>query len=96
MLMKKKYILNIGAANHDPDAFEEPTTLDVARDPNPHLAFGFGAHFCMGAPLARLEAESAFAALISRFPKLSLLDDAPEYRPNPILRGLKRLDLALG
>ena len=49
----------------------------------------------MGAPLARLEAECAFAALISRFPKLSLLDDAPEYRPNPILRGLKRLDLAL-
>jgi len=69
--------------------------LDVARDPNPHLAFGFGVHFCMGAALARLEAEVALSALIERFPKMSLEDEAPEYRANPILRGLKRLDLAL-
>jgi cytochrome P450 len=89
-------IVSIGAANHDPEVFDEPDRLDVARDPNPHLAFGFATHFCMGAPLARLEAECAFAALIARFPDISLLDDAPEYRPNPILRGLKRLELGLG
>jgi cytochrome P450 len=88
-------LVSIGAANHDPEVFDEPDRLDVGRDPNPHLAFGFAAHFCMGAPLARLEAECAFAALLARFPKLSLLDDAPEYRPNPVLRGLKRLDLGL-
>jgi cytochrome P450 len=87
-------LVNIGAANHDPEVFENPDELDIARDPNPHLSFGFGTHFCMGAPLARLEAEAAFAALIARFPKLSLVSDTPEYRPNPILRGLSRLDLA--
>jgi cytochrome P450 len=87
-------LVNLGAANHDPEVFENPDELDIARDPNPHLGFGFGTHFCMGAPLARLEAEAAFAALIARFPKLSLASDAAEYRPNPILRGLSRLDLA--
>jgi cytochrome P450 len=89
-------LVNIGAANHDPDVFENPDQLDVARDPNPHLAFGFGTHFCLGAPLARLEATLAFDALTRRFPKLTLLDDAPEYRPNPVLRGLKRLEVSAG
>ena len=88
-------ILSIGAANHDPAIFPEPDRLDVGRDPNPHLSFGFATHFCMGAPLARLEAQVAFQALTTRFPGLSLLDDCPEYRPNPVLRGLKRLDLTL-
>jgi len=85
----------IGAANHDPATFDEPDRLDVGRDPNPHLSFGFATHFCMGAPLARLEAEVAFRALTTRFPRLSLVEDCPEYRANPVLRGLKRLDLAL-
>jgi cytochrome P450 len=89
-------LVSIGAANHDPEVFDDPDVLDVARDPNPHLAFGFGTHFCMGAPMARLEAEVAFRRLLARFPKISLDDDAPEYRPNPVLRGLKRLDLGLG
>jgi len=88
--------LSIGAANHDPEVFEAPEQLDLARDPNPHLAFGFATHFCVGAPLARLEAALAFRALCSRFPKLSLASDAPEYRPNPVLRGLARLEVALG
>ena len=88
-------LLSIGAANHDPEVFDAPDTLDVSRDPNPHLAFGFGVHFCMGAALARLEAEVALSALIERFPRMSLQDEAPEYRVNPILRGLKRLDLTL-
>lgn len=89
-------LVSIGAANHDPEVFRDPGTLDLARDPNPHLGFGFATHFCMGAPLARLEAELAFRALCARFPEVALVDDAPAYRPNPVLRGLQRLDLTLG
>jgi len=87
-------MVGIGAANHDPAVFSEPERLDVARDPNPHLAFGFGAHFCLGAPLARLEAEIAFRALLERFPHLALAIDSPRYRPNPVLRGLVSLPVA--
>jgi pimeloyl-[acyl-carrier protein] synthase len=89
-------LVNLGAANRDPEAFDDPDRLDVGRDPNPHLAFGFGTHFCMGAPMARLEALVAFRALIERFPKMALVDDAPAYRPNPVLRGLEKLELELG
>ena len=67
--------------------------LDLTRDPNPHLGFGFATHFCMGAPLARLEAEVAFRALATRLPGLALENEEPEYRPSPILRGLTRLPL---
>ena len=77
-----------------PDAFEEPDRLDIERDQNQHLAFGFGTHFCLGAPLARLEALLAFEALTRSFPKLSLVDDTPQCRPNPVLRGLVRLDVS--
>lgn len=87
-------LVSIGSANHDPDTFEDPDQLDLARVPNPHLAFGFGTHFCLGAPLARLEARLAFDALTKRFPGLSLVDDRPVYRTNPVLRGLTRLDVA--
>lgn len=86
-------LVSIGAANHDPAVFADPDELDLARDPNPHLAFGFGTHFCLGAPLARLEAQLAFEALTRRFPKLALVDDRAEYRPNPVLRGLVRLEV---
>ena len=87
-------LVSIGSANHDPDTFEDPDQLDLARDPNPHLAFGFGTHFCLGAPLARLEAQLAFEALTKRFPGLSLVEDRPVYRANPVLRGLTSLDVA--
>jgi cytochrome P450 len=87
-------LVSIGAANHDPAVFEQPDQLDLARDPNPHLAFGFGTHFCLGAPLARLEARLAFEALAQRFPGLALVDERPIYRPNPVLRGLVRLEVA--
>jgi len=89
-------LLSIGAANHDPEVFDAPEELDLARDPNPHLAFGFATHFCLGAPLARLEAALAFRALCSRFPALSLTTEVPEYRPNPVLRGLRSLEVTLG
>ncbi len=84
-------LVGIGAANHDPEIFAEPERLDIGRDPNPHLGFGFGAHFCIGAPLARLEGEIAFRALLERFPHMELADEAPRYRPNPVLRGLVEL-----
>ncbi len=88
-------IANIGAANHDPAVFDTPDRLDLGRDPNPHLGFGFATHFCLGAPLARLEAQLAFEALARRLPQAELVDDAPEYRANPVLRGLRRLELSL-
>jgi hypothetical protein len=81
----------IGAANRDPDVFADPDRLDVAREDNRHLSFGFGTHFCLGASLARLEAEIAFRALLERFPKLELASDTVVYRPNPFLRGLEAL-----
>ena len=87
-------LVSIGSANHDPDVFEDPDQLDLAREPNPHLAFGFGTHFCLGAPLARLEAQLAFDTLTKRFPGLSLVEDRPVYRANPVLRGLTSLDVA--
>jgi cytochrome P450 len=84
-------LVGIGAANHDPDVFTDPERLDIGRDPNPHLGFGFGAHFCLGAPLARLEGAVAFRALLERFPRLELATEMPSYRPNPVLRGLTAL-----
>jgi cytochrome P450 len=88
-------IAGIGAANHDPAVFERPGQLDLGRDPNPHLSFGFGAHFCLGAPLARLEAEIAFGALLERFPRLGLTGEPLRYRPNPVLRGLEALPVRI-
>ena len=84
-------LVGIGAANHDPSVFAEPERLDIGRDPNPHVAFGFGAHFCLGAQLARLEGEIALRALVQRFPGLELDTEVPSYRPNPVLRGLVSL-----
>jgi len=89
-------LLSIGAANHDPEVFDEPDRLDITRDPNPHLGFGFATHFCLGAPLARLEAEIAFRELARRLPKLKLVTEDPSYRENPVLRGIERLDLVVG
>ena len=87
-------VCGIGAANRDPAVFPDPDRFDVARRENHHLSFGFGAHFCLGAPLARLEAEIAFRGLLDRFPKLALAEQKFEYRPNPILRGLQRLEVS--
>jgi pimeloyl-[acyl-carrier protein] synthase len=86
-------ICGIGAANRDPAVFDEPDRFDVARRENRHLSFGFGAHFCLGAPLARLEGEIAFRALLEQFPKLALSGAPIAHRPNPILRGLQSLEV---
>jgi hypothetical protein len=83
------------AANRDPAAFPDPDRLDLGRTPNPHVGFGGGAHFCLGAALARLEGRIAIGGLARRFPRLRLLDPKPEWRPSFTIRGLRALPLAL-
>ena len=82
--------LAIGAANHDPAVFADPDRLDLARRPNPHLAFGHGAHACAGMNVARLEARIAIGRLVARFPRLALAG-TPERDPRVRFRGLRRL-----
>ena len=83
------------AANRDPAAFPDPGRLDLTRSPNPHVGFGGGAHFCLGAALARLEGRIAIGALARRFPRMRLLDPKPEWRPSFTIRGLRSLPLGL-
>jgi cytochrome P450 len=85
----------VSAANRDPAAFERPEGLDLARSPNPHAAFGGGAHFCIGAALARMEGRIAIVRLVRRFPQLRLLTTKIEWRPSFTIRGLRRLPLGL-
>ncbi len=85
----------LGAANHDPALFIDPDTLDIARQPNPHVAFGYGVHFCLGAPLARAEAQIAFRSLLERLPAFHLAMEDVEWGGSFILRGLKRLPIIL-
>lgn len=81
----------LGAANRDPAVFANPNELDITRKNNPHLAFGSGIHYCLGAPLARLEGQIAIETLLRRMPKLSLATDTAVYRDNYVLRGLETL-----
>src|SRR5438093_1575372 len=81
----------IGAADRDPAQFPDPDRLDLARTDNRHIAFGWGIHFCLGAPLARVEGQIAIDTLVRRFPNLALATDTPEHRQSLTLRGLKSL-----
>jgi cytochrome P450 len=72
----------IGSANRDPRQFAEPDRFILDRDPNPHLAFGYGIHFCLGSSLARLEAQIALGDLLSRTADIELASDAP-WEPRP-------------
>lgn len=86
-------MLLLGAANRDPEAFQEPDRFDITRRDVHHLAFGRGPHHCLGAQLARVEGRLAFTALLTRFPDLHLLTPAPRYKNTVVLRGLQTLPL---
>jgi cytochrome P450 len=79
-----------GSANRDPAAFDRPDDLDLGRDPNAYLSFGAGIHYCLGAPLAKLELGIAFETLLRRVPRLELVE-APRWKPTFVLRGLREL-----
>jgi cytochrome P450 len=79
------------AANRDPSHFPDPDRLDVGRRPERHLAFGWGIHICLGAPLARLETQVALQSLVSRWPDLRLATETVEWRAGATLRGLRAL-----
>ena len=86
----------LGAANRDADQFPDPDRLDVTRQPNLHVAFGHGIHFCLGASLARTEGRIAFRSLMRFLPSMHLLSDGAEWLDNMAFRGLKSLPVAIG
>jgi cytochrome P450 len=88
-----RLLLMIGAANRDPAQFSDPHQLELGRQPNPHLAFAAGPHFCVGAPLARVEIQVAMNSLLCRLPNLKLTDQAPIWQQNVAHRGLKSLNV---
>jgi cytochrome P450 len=87
-------LLLLAAAQHDPAEFERPETFDPDRKAFRHLGFGRSLHYCLGAPLARLEAAVALSAVTARFPA-ARLDGEPQYKPNVTLRGMSGLDVAV-
>nr|MBF6590697.1 cytochrome P450 [Ktedonobacterales bacterium] len=87
----QEVVMVLGAANHDPAVFPDPDRLDVTRAENRNVAFGHGIHYCLGAPLARVEAEIAFPALLARFPHLRLATETPAWAPSVVFRGLLAL-----
>jgi cytochrome P450 len=90
-------IVVMGAANRDQTVFEDPDRLDVTRsNRNEHLSFAFGAHYCLGAALARLEGDVVFSTLLRRFPDARLLDDDPAYAGSAMLRAIRSLPTDLG
>jgi cytochrome P450 PksS len=90
-------VLLLASANRDESMFDEPERFDVARDPNKHLAFGFGIHYCLGAPLSRLEGQIAVRQLVSRFPRMRLAIDRSQlrWRTAIAVRGLEQLPIHL-
>ncbi|MER3444484.1 MAG: cytochrome P450 [Meiothermus sp.] len=89
-----KLVLYYASANHDPAVFRDPETFDIARNPNPHLAFGAGLHYCIGAPLARVELQTALQVLLERLPELRLLPQDFRYMPKNVFRYLEGLKVA--
>jgi cytochrome P450 len=87
--------LLFGSANRDPQQFPQPERLDITRAENPHISFSLGIHYCLGAPLARLELQTAVAALMRRVPEMRL-NYTPEYRDSYVIRGLKDLRVEVG
>jgi len=91
-----RVFLNLSAANRDPEQFADPEDLDVRRPDNRHIAFGHAIHFCVGAPLARLEARLAIPAVLRRLPELRLDTDALRWSDSYVLRGVEALPLSFG
>ena len=89
-----KVVMYYGAANRDPSVFENPEVFDVARKPNPHLAFGVGTHFCMGSHIARLEMRVTLEEFLRRFPNVSLAGPSARLESN-FISGITRLPLRL-
>jgi surfactin family lipopeptide synthetase A len=97
LICKRQAVIAImAAANRDPERFPEPDRFDIARPDNRHLAFGYAAHFCFGAPLARAEGQIAFDTLLRRFPKIILEPQKLVWRTNLGLRGLNSLKVCFG
>jgi cytochrome P450 len=88
-------MLLIASGNHDPEQFEDPERFDVTRTPNNHLGFGFGIHHCLGAPLARMEAQVALTSLVRRAPGLALTVEDVTYKTNVVLRGMESLPVSM-
>jgi pimeloyl-[acyl-carrier protein] synthase len=87
----ERVFLVIGAANRDPEKFLDADKLDITRSENTHLAFGKGTHFCLGAPLGRLEAQIAIKSIVQRLGSLRLKTKQIEWHENPSLRGMKSM-----
>jgi cytochrome P450 len=86
--------LLFGSANHDPEVFADPGRLDLARRDNPHISFSAGIHYCLGAPLARIELEASMTALLERAPALALAEE-PVRKPHFVIRGLEGLEVTV-
>jgi cytochrome P450 len=94
---REPVLIAIGSANHDPGRYPAPDRLDVGRDAGGNLAFGHGIHYCLGAPLARMEGEIAFGGLLSRFPGMTLAvpPESLRWRPSTLIHGLETLPVRL-
>jgi hypothetical protein len=93
ILKGEPVILLLGAANRDPAQFPDPDRFDLSRNPNRHVAFGLGIHFCLGAPLARIEMDIAFRAILKQMPRPRLVDEKIQWRPLMGVRSLVDLTL---
>jgi cytochrome P450 len=93
---RQAVIAVMAAGNRDPERFAEPDRLDITRSNNGHLAFGWAAHFCFGAALARIEGQTAFELMLRRFPHWALEPEPLCWRTNLGLRGLTRLPIRFG
>ena len=88
-----KVVIWFGAADRDPDVFDHPHDLDLLRDPNPHVAFGVGPHFCLGAHLARLEMSEMLRSLLERAPVLEV--GPPDHVPSNFINGIGHLPVRI-